>query len=126
MTALFGTIYVVTGSGVWLMIGVFAGVLPSISGAGKLLARRYDGHRPSADDERNRIEHQILRSAQRHSGRVTATRVAVDAGCTIEQAEKILDHLAARGFCTLELTESGRIEYQFADLLPEDSGSAPT
>ena len=47
-------------------------------------------------------------------------------GSETPQAEKILDYLAAKGFCTLELTESGRIEYQFADLLPKDPDGAPT
>ncbi len=120
MTAVFGGVYLVTGSNIWLLVGVFAGIIPAIGGAGKLLARRYNAELPRPQDERARVERQILRSAQQHHGRVTPTRIAVDANCSIDHAQQILDDLATKGFCTLEITENGRIEYQFSDLLPQD------
>lgn len=122
MTAVFGTVYLLTGSAIWLLIGAFTGVLPAVNGAGKLIARRYNGQAPRAADERARIERQILLTAREHSGRVTPTRAAVNASCSIEAAQKILDDLAQKGFCSMEITSGGRIEYQFPDLLPEQSG----
>ncbi len=119
LTAVFGAVYLFTGSAIWLLIGVFAGVMPAVNGAGKLLARRYNGQPPRAADERARIERQILLTAKEHAGRVTPTRAAVNASCSIEAAQKILDDLAQKGFCSIEINSGGRIEYQFPDLLPD-------
>ena len=119
MAAVFGGVYLITGSTIWLLVGVFAGVIPAIGGAGKLISRRHAGGLAPLHDERARVEHQILRTAQQHNGRVTPTRVAVNASCSIEQAQKILDDLTTKGFCTLEITDNGRIEYLFGDLLPD-------
>lgn len=123
MTAVFGAVYLLTGSSIWLLIGVFAGVMPAASGAGKLLARRYNGKPQRPADERARIERQILLTARDHAGRVTPTRAAVNAACSIETAQKILDDLAQKGFCSIEITDGGRIEYQFADLLTDSDGT---
>ena len=122
MTALFGGIYLLFNSFFWIFPLVFAGLLPLARGTGKLL-EEHNRHRieprkpprPLSRDERERL---ILKMARTHGGRVSVTLIAVETDMTIAQAEEILEGLVHRGYASLEVRDSGGLEYHFPDFLP--------
>ncbi len=61
------------------------------------------------------IERTILRTARRNGGKVTPSEVALEGDCTIEQAEKALEKLAASGHAEMHIRDSGVIEYRFVE-----------
>lgn len=121
MTLAFGAVYLIFHSWFWLFPLIFAGILPMARGAGKLLEERSQTRlkEPSKPRELSKEarERLILKAAQKHKGVVTPTMIAVESDLTISQAEEILEDLARRGYASLELRDSGGIEYRFPDLL---------
>jgi len=74
------------------------------------------------------IEHRLLELAYTTDTRITAPVLAYYAGCSIEDAEKVLDNLVARDRIAMEVNDDGSIEYQLADrqkLKPRDEGPPP-
>jgi hypothetical protein len=55
--------------------------------------------------------------AEQNAGRLTPAILALRASITVEQAEAELQRLAARGICSPEVNDEGRIEYHFPDFL---------
>lgn len=64
---------------------------------------------------RESIERTILRTARKNAGTVTPAEVALEGDWTVEQAEKALEKLAARGHAEMRIRETGVIEYHFAE-----------
>lgn len=74
------------------------------------------------------IEHRLLELAYTTDARITAPVLAYYAGCSIEDAEKVLDNLVTRDRVAMEVNDDGTIEYTIADrqkLKPRDEGPAP-
>lgn len=63
--------------------------------------------------EKQTLEQQVLAAIQANAGQVTAAEVAVLAGCTLEQATKHLDQLCDKGMGELQVTDGGKLVYQF-------------
>ena len=73
------------------------------------------------------IEHRLLELAYTTDARITAPVLAYYAGCSIEDAEKVLDNLVARDRIAMDVTDDGTLEYTIADrqkLKPRDEGPA--
>ena len=110
----------------WVFPLVFAGVMPMVRGLTGLVARRGAvEHRgpPTARIEPRELsgaeaEKQILRVAKEEGGRVTPALAALKTSLSMERAEEILQQMAARGYATMQVSDEGRVEYQF----PEFSG----
>ena len=71
------------------------------------------------------IEHRLLELAYTTDTRITTPVLAYFAGCSIEDAEKVLDNLVARDRIAMEVNDDGTIEYTIADrqkLKPRDEG----
>ena len=71
------------------------------------------------------IEHRLLELAYTTDARITAPVLAYYAMCSIEDAEKVLDHLTARDRIAMEIADDGTIEYVIPDrqkLKPRDEG----
>ncbi len=78
-------------------------------------------------NDRGVIEHHLLELAYTTDARITAPVLAYYAGCSIEDAEKVLDNLVARERIAMDISEEGTIEYTIADrqkLKPRDEGPA--
>lgn len=94
---------------------ILVGVLPFVSGvfkALKLLAR-YERRRRERPLE---LERTLLRVAGRLGGTVTVVQAANEAGLPLDEVQRILDRLTAKGYVTQNVRESGIIEYEFPSL----------
>ncbi len=120
--ALFGALYALIGSRLFIFIGVIAGVLPAIRGLSKLLQARVGSQerkqlQAAQSETRERV---VLRLAKAESGRLTPAVVAVNSELTIDDAEAQLREFADKGYAELNITEDGRIEYLFPEFLPRE------
>lgn len=61
------------------------------------------------------IEHRLLELAYTTDARITASALAYFAPCSIEDAEKVLDHLTARERIRMEVEDDGQITYHVPD-----------
>ncbi len=115
----FGVVWYVTKQTFWVFPLVFAGVLPMIKGLRYFIEKRSETPKTELDTE-VRAEKEILRIAREKGGRVTPTMIALESYLSIEMAEKILENIAKKGYATMQVTEDGRIEYEFPEFLSED------
>jgi hypothetical protein len=95
---------------------VFAGVLPFLNGLRQVIASR--GPRLSAAQREALDEKQILRIARDSRGVVTPALVALESELTTSEAEAALERMARKGFAAMRVTDDGRVQYEFPDLLP--------
>lgn len=65
--------------------------------------------------ERYVIEHRLLELAYTTDAKITAPALAYFVPCSIEDAEQVLETLAARGRIGMEVSDDGTIAYQFPD-----------
>ena len=79
-------------------------------------------------DDPNVIEHRLLELAYTTDAKITAPVLAYFAGCSIDDAEKVLDNLVARDRISMEIEDDGSISYEIADrqkLAPRTEGPLP-
>ncbi len=118
-TVAFGVVWYMTKHTFWVFPLVFAGLLPMIRGLRYFVEKRTNA--PSREiDVEARAEKEILKIAREKGGRITPTMVALESYLSIEMAEKVLEKIARRGYATMQVTEDGRIEYEFPEFLPEN------
>lgn len=121
---IFGALWLVTGANIWLLVGLFAGVLPTIGSGGKLLAEMSDGKKLAGEAPeiaRVRQEKEVLRVAKSEGGRVTPAVAALKSSCSIEQANTLLDSLVERGYAQIDVDDNGRIVYLFPEFYRDDT-----
>jgi TM2 domain-containing membrane protein YozV len=63
----------------------------------------------------NVIEHRLLELAYTTEAKITAPVLAYFAPCSIEDAESVLDNLAARERITMEIDDDGNVVYEVPD-----------
>ncbi len=71
------------------------------------------------------IEHRLLELAYTTDAKITAPVLAYFAACSIENAEKVLDHLVTRDRIQMEIEDDGTVVYVVPDrqkLKPRDEG----
>lgn len=61
-------------------------------------------------------EASLYRLAKQHRGRLTVSDVVIAAGTSTSAAERALDSIADGNRVTVEITDHGSIEYEFAEL----------
>jgi hypothetical protein len=64
-------------------------------------------------DDSNVIEHRLLELVYTTDAPITAPALAYFAPCSLEDAEKVLDHLVARDRIRMEVGDDGTISYSF-------------
>ena len=72
-------------------------------------------------------ERLILKTAYERKGRISVGDVAVGANLSLEEVEAVLKDMCKKGYCGMNVTDSGRIEYEFHNLFSdphEPDGSA--
>lgn len=80
------------------------------------LRERNESEREEEDEKL--LEKHVLKAARKNNGMLTPALVALDSPLSIEQAETILQSFVKRGYATMEVSESGQLEYRFAEFLP--------
>lgn len=124
---IFGALWAVSGSGIWLFIGLFAGVFPALGSAGKLLAEISDQRRLAREAPkmaRARQEKELLRVAKMENGSITPAVAALRTSCSIEEADEILQTLAAKGYATMDFDDNGKVYYDFPEFAVSKGGPA--
>jgi len=122
MTAIFGALWFTTGSPLWMIVTLFAGIAPAVSSLGKLVQESSEERRRAREIpkiERNRKEKELLRAAKVCDGELTPTTAALKSSCSVEEADEILQGFAERGFATVEVRSDGRMLYLFPEFRPE-------
>jgi hypothetical protein len=106
-----------TSSWFWLFPFAFAGLMPALQGLSRIISQRFQHRIPKQDKkeiERSR-EKEILKLASRNNGTLTAALVALETDLSVEESEQELQRLARLSQATVEVTEEGRITYEFPD-----------
>ncbi len=130
MTVAFGLLYFVNGSPLWLILGVFTGVVPMFEGLSRVAREPHGNSDDSVTPSRIGYAYQekeILRVAKAERGVLTPTVAALKTSLSIEQAEQILQRFAEKGYAELNVTDQGRLEYVFPEFVPrlaDESGRA--
>ncbi|HUX50922.1 MAG TPA: adenylate/guanylate cyclase domain-containing protein [Spirochaetia bacterium] len=124
VTAGMGIWFAQTGS-VWtIVVGTLIGVLPLISGVGKLI-KRSTRKRKEPQTEPVELEGILLRAAKQLGGRVTVVQIAAHVGRSLDEVERALDAMTSRGYVLQEVLDTGIIRYDFPSLYPDESDSKP-
>ncbi len=122
-TVAFGIAWSITGIWFFIFPLLFAGVMPMVEGIRRLAAARYE--RPAVAKKSSAwSEKQILQAAKEEKGIVTPALVALKTELSIQEAEKVLEEMAQKGYAMMHVTPSGRIEYEFPEFAPRLEGEA--
>ncbi len=113
-----------TGSAWTIVVGALIGVLPLISGIGKLI-KRSTRKRNRPRTEPAELEGILLRAAKQLGGRVTVVQLAAHVGRSLDEVESALDAMTSRGYVLQEVLDTGIIRYDFPSLYPDESDSKP-
>lgn len=114
-------------SGGWLLgLGLFFGVIPVLTGTRRLVRDAVEsgrGRREALEDKKTRdadrrdsLEKTVLQIAKERQGVVTPALVVLRSDLKLEEAEKVLGSLAARGYAEMRIKDNGTIDYVFHDL----------
>jgi hypothetical protein len=117
-TIIFGFVWLRNPSvWVWLFPFAFAGVMPALQGLSRIISQRFS--RKLSRENRKALERskekEILKVASRHRGSLTAAIVALETELSIEESEKELQRLVQLGQATVDVTDDGRMTYEFPD-----------
>ena len=116
-TLAFGLAWWVTDFWPFIFPMFFAGVLPLLEGIRRsLVYRQRDKIAPLNDEAFG--EKQVLQTAKAEKGLITPALVALKTDLTMEKAAKILESMAQKGYATMHVNDSGRIEYEFPEFTP--------
>ena len=112
--AIFGVLWAFMGGWWWIFPLMFAGVVPTLGGLRRLGFERAQG-RVRPEQRQALAEKEVLKIAQAEGGTVTPAMVALKSNLTIERAEEVLQTLAKKGYTNMEVTDDGRVEYEFPE-----------
>ena len=115
MLAGFGLGYFYFGVGWMIWPLLLVGVLPTASGAYKMI-RNYVRSRREARSRPQRLEQEVLRIARELDGRVTVVQVASRTSAPLDEIQQTLDAMTAKGYVSQNILDSGVIEYEFPSM----------
>lgn len=101
---------------------LFGGVFPAVRGVQGLIAERADMPKPKKLGPRERTvenERTVLSIARSRAGRITPSLVVLDSDMALDEAESTLADLTKKGHATMRISDDGRIDYEFAEFLPQ-------
>lgn len=92
----------------------------------EVLQDRIESNSPRAHVGRAKdsVERIILKTAKKNRGMVTSSQVALEGDVTIDEAQKYLEKLAAKGFAEMRIRESGGIVFCFPEFLDQTQGDS--
>jgi hypothetical protein len=118
LTVGFGVAWSLTGFFFFIFPMVFGGIIPGIKGLLTMI-RNIKNKKNIPGNNEALASKEILKVAEEEKGKVTPTMIALKTDLTLEQAEKILEKMVSKGYAQMDVTNSGKIEYTFVDLLKE-------
>ena len=122
-TAGFGTALALTRSWWFILPLMFVGVLPAVKGL-----QRMSSHRRAKQVEPLRqaasAEKEILQLAKSEGGTVTPALVALHTSLSIEEAEEILQSFVKKSYAVMQVTDDGRVEYEFPEFRRRIEGNS--
>lgn len=80
---------------------------------------REPGHDPRGARKPKSVEQVVLHSARQNNGVVTPTDVALAAGVPLDEARRVLEQLANKGFAEVRVKTSGLLVYVIPDFEEE-------
>lgn len=88
----------------------------------EILYDRMEDRSPLSEAKRpgESVERIILRTAKKNGGVVTPAEVALEGDVAIDEAQKYLEKLAAKGFAEMRIRKSGAIVFYFPEFLSND------
>lgn len=113
---------------VWMVVGIglVFGLLPTVGGIRRLVGdfaalsrekRQALETRLSREQRaRDGLEKTILKIASERGGVVTPALVVLNSDIKLEEAEKALSDMAARGYAEMRVKDNGTFDYVFHDL----------
>lgn len=121
-TVVFGLAGIFTQQWWFIFPLVFAGIMPLADGLRRLRRERLSG-RPAAGERPAMLdgasaEKQVLLAAKEEKGIVTPALVALKTELSIQEAEKLLQEMAGKGYAVMHVRDDGRIEYEFPEFRP--------
>jgi hypothetical protein len=124
-TVAFGLAGILTQQWWFIFPLVFAGILPLAEGLRRLRRERlksrgrvvveWTEEEPQALLSSAAAEKQVLLAAKEEKGIVTPALVALKTELTIQEAEKLLEEMARKGYAVMNVRDDGRIEYEFPE-----------
>ncbi len=113
--------------GQWMIpVAVLFGVLPVVSGIRRTVREAEDrrqqkletleSKRALESGRRDSMEKTVLQIAKNHRGVVTPAIVVLESDLQLEEAERVLQGLSARGYAEMRIKDNGTIDYRFPDL----------
>ena len=82
--------------------------------------RNVDDGKMHIINDRESVEHVILKLAKANKGILTASELALSAHISIDEAKKDLDAMVTKGFAELRVRQSGSLVYTIPDLMDSD------
>ena len=115
LTLAFGVVFLLNRhQWFWIFPLVFAGILPTLEGLRRILRERKPP-RIEAEEKSDREEKEILRLARDEGGTVTPALAALKTSLNTERAERVLQNLVKKGFASMNVTEEGRVLFEFPE-----------
>jgi hypothetical protein len=109
-----------------IILGLVFGLVPVLGGFRRLIrdaAELREEKRLALEERLNReqasrdgLEKTILKIAQERRGVVTPALIVLGSDLKLEEAEKALSDMAARGYAEMRVKDNGTIDYVFHDL----------
>ena len=121
-TAGFGTVLVLHRHWGWIFPLMFLGVLPAVKGLQGMIsnrAKKLDPLQQAASAEK-----EILQLAKSEGGTVTPALVALHTSLTTEKAEAILQSFVKKSYAVMQVTDDGRVEYEFPEFRRRIEGNS--
>ena len=113
-TVAFGIVWYTTKQWYWVFPTLFAGLLPAVKGLQRFISERANSNKEPDEAVAEKV---VLRLAKDQNGIITPAMIALSTELTIEQAEKMLEKLAGKGYASMQVTEDGRVQYEFPEFI---------
>jgi class 3 adenylate cyclase len=123
-TAGFAIWYWQAGSTWMIVVGVLVGVLPLLSGIGKLI-KRWARRRVERARRPAVLEREVVAAARELGGRVTVVQMSAHTGHALDEIQTTLDMMTSKGYVSQQVLETGVIRYDFPSLISGETESDP-
>ena len=72
----------------------------------------------TAETNESTLDRDILFVAKNEQGKVTPAIIALNTNISLEDASKALENMVKQGYATMEVRDSGTVEYVFPEFIP--------
>lgn len=118
LVTVFGLLFLSTHQWFWLFPLCFAGLPALLRGVQRVYSQRALLRQRRAEAPRDaeaESTRQILRVAKENHGKVTPALITLNSALSLEEAERLLQSMTSKGYASMNVTDSGRIVYEFPE-----------